>query len=51
MKTILLSIENMSNRTLREKQSIAEKIHKQFGHASSNKILKFIVILQFLNRY
>ena len=26
----------------REKQSIAEKLHKQFGHASSNKILKLI---------
>ena len=25
-----------------KKQSIAEKLHKQFGHAGSNKILKLI---------
>ena len=42
MKSILLSIENVSNRTLREKQSIGEKLHKQFGHTSSNKILKLM---------
>ena len=42
-KSMLLSIENISNRTtLREKQSIAEKSHKQFGHASSDKTLKLI---------
>ena len=41
-KDTLVSIENDCNRTLREKQSIVEKIHKQFGHASLNKILKFI---------
>ena len=41
-KSIILSIENINNRTLRDKQSIAEKSHKHFGHASSNKILKLI---------
>ena len=41
-ESIILSIENISNRTLRDKQSIAEKSHKQFGYASSNKILKLI---------
>ena len=41
MKSILF-IENVSNRTLREKQSIGEKLHKQFGHTSSNKILKLM---------
>lgn len=33
-----LSIENVRNRTLREKQSTAEKLHTQFGLASSNKM-------------
>ena len=41
-KSILLSIDDVSNRTLTEKQSIVEKLHNQFGHASSNKILKLI---------
>ena len=41
-KNILLSIENVSNRTLREKQSIAEELHKQFGQANSNNTLKLI---------
>ena len=41
-KSILSSTENVSNMTLREKQSIAEKLHKQFGHTRSNKILKLI---------
>ena len=41
-RSTLLSIENVSNRALREKQSIAEKLRKQFGQASSNKILKLI---------
>ena len=40
-KSILLSTENVSNRTPREKQSIAEKL-PSFGHASLNKILKLI---------
>ena len=37
-KSILLPIENVRNRTLREKQSTAEKLHTQFGLASSNKM-------------
>ena len=41
-KSILLSFESVSNGTLRKKQSVAEKLRKQFGHASSNKILKLI---------
>ena len=32
------SIENISNKTLREKQRTAEKLHKQFRHNSSNNI-------------
>ena len=38
-KDILVSIENDSNRTLREKQSIVKKIHKQLGQISLTKIL------------
>ena len=49
-KSILLSVENISNRTLREKQSIAEKLHKQFGHISSNKILKLIKLSGIVSR-
>ena len=41
-KSILLSTENASNRKLKQKQSIAEKLHKQFGQASTNKTLKLI---------
>ena len=32
------SIENISNKTLREKQRTAEKLHKQFRTTSSNNI-------------
>lgn len=35
-------IENVSNRKLREKQIIVEKLYKQLGQAGSNKILKLI---------
>ena len=38
----LSSIENVSNRKLREKQIIVEKLYKQLGQAGSNKILKLI---------
>ena len=41
-KSILLSFENVSNGTLEKKQSVAEKLCKQFGHVSSNKIIKLI---------
>lgn len=38
----LSPIENVSNRKLREKQIIVEKLYKQLGQAGSNKILKLI---------
>ena len=37
---IILSINTISMKTFGEKKKIAEKVHKQFGHASSNKISK-----------
>ena len=37
-----MSIENINKRTTNKKKRVAEKIHKQFGHASSLKILKLV---------
>ena len=37
-----MSIGNISMKTVSGKKKIAEKLHKQFGHASSNKISKLV---------
>ena len=39
---IVLSIENINNRTTNEKKRVTEKLHKQFGHASSLKMLELV---------
>ena len=40
--SILLSIDNMALKTRNEKRKISEKLHQQFGHSSTSKILKLV---------
>ena len=49
-KDIFSSIENVSNKTLREDRSIREKLHKQFRQTSSNNTLKLIKLSGIVNK-
>ena len=39
---IFLSIDNIALKTRNEKRKNAEKLHKEFGHSSTSKILKLV---------